>query len=609
MNPLICRTAEELKCPSKKHSIDKKYYSKTTQLASLHCALDGDFDGPTKSWHPNTQLKSVGSYQDGEMHGKWTRWHSNGAMLDQGIWDEGTPHEKWYQWHPDKTIHKEGHFIYGEKYGLWVIRDITGKSRNIDFGNNKSDYYISINPLSEMLSYSTDWSDAKAKYTTKNAMDLDFTWQYNFNHKWASIVKLGMRQREFQYEGMYNFESEEDSKFKFALGASFSTNYQIFRLMVESYPDFYIRHGSNFDPQNSSLKVFSHRNLAISAYFDQFIYKGHKYHWIIGAGFSYLLDRSKEADEISNNDFSQPKSGFGTNLKIEAIYNSSTKRSYFVTLQGSYKKQGIKRVDTNMEFSTNRINAGITAGLRHNFGKKNINDTKDRKNWVGISFVPVSEIVDYEQEWNGSSASYATTSAQDLIVSWNRIFSKKWSGALSLEIKGRTYGNDNDQSLFEKDSSSATSFIISLKRKGWGFHLAAKNQIFMRFHMNNGTITPDTTLIPAAFITYNHQIFSWKKIQFEAFAKALLLGPNIFKSDEWKDEDDDGYNDNIIDAGIGFGGRIGIQTKYNLSARKYIQGIAFFDKEFQSVTMEDSQVKFDISKTQIGLGIKLGHLF
>ena len=90
----------------------------------------GKIDGIYKYWYPNGHLKVEQSYHKGKEHGRWTWWYENDRTLTftDGVWSYNgkeyqaeNDEELWnWWWYLNDNKQKEGHYLDGEKNGIWT---------------------------------------------------------------------------------------------------------------------------------------------------------------------------------------------------------------------------------------------------------------------------------------------------------------------------------------------------------------------------------------------------------------------------------------------------------------------------------------------------------
>ena len=90
----------------------------------------GKIDGIYKYWYLNGHLKVEQSYHKGKEHGRWTWWYENDRTLTftDGVWSYNgkeyqaeNDEELWnWWWYLNDNKQKEGHYLYGEKNGIWT---------------------------------------------------------------------------------------------------------------------------------------------------------------------------------------------------------------------------------------------------------------------------------------------------------------------------------------------------------------------------------------------------------------------------------------------------------------------------------------------------------
>ena len=90
----------------------------------------GKIDGIYKYWYPNGHLKVEQSYHKGKEHGRWTWWYENDRTLTftDGVWSYNgkeyqaeNDEELWnWWWYLNDNKMKEGHYLDGEKNGIWT---------------------------------------------------------------------------------------------------------------------------------------------------------------------------------------------------------------------------------------------------------------------------------------------------------------------------------------------------------------------------------------------------------------------------------------------------------------------------------------------------------
>ena len=87
---------------------------------------EGKRNGPWKEYWPNGMLRSEGQYVDDAREGRWVFYRESGEKEQQGEYMSDAIHGAWTWWYPGGSIHREEAYRRGEPVGLFVEYDTTG---------------------------------------------------------------------------------------------------------------------------------------------------------------------------------------------------------------------------------------------------------------------------------------------------------------------------------------------------------------------------------------------------------------------------------------------------------------------------------------------------